>query len=149
MESRHNLIYWLNRPYLGVGPGAHSYLGRYRFHNTRSPQEYIRLLSDTSPPSNSVTDISPASLTRMPTVEGLETIDEGLEMAETMMLGMRLEQGIGLDGFALRFGKSLSSVYGEQIQELISLGLMEQSEDALRLTEWGHLLGNEVFQRFF
>ena len=41
-ESRHNLVYWRNRPFLGVGPGAHSYLDGHRFHNIRSPREYIR-----------------------------------------------------------------------------------------------------------
>jgi oxygen-independent coproporphyrinogen-3 oxidase len=149
MESRHNLTYWLNRPYLGVGPGAHSYLGRYRFHNIRSPKEYVRRLKDTSAPPHGVIAIHQEALTEIPTVEDIETIDEGLEMAETMMLGMRLEEGIGLESFALRFGKSLSSVYGEQIQELTSLGLVEQSEEALHLTSRGHLLGNEVFLRFF
>ena len=149
MESRHNLIYWLNRPYLGVGPGAHSYLGRCRFHNIRSPQEYVRRLTDIPLPSQAVTSVSPEVLGRVPTVEDIETIEEGMEMAETMMLGMRLEEGVGLESFALRFGRSLSSVYGEQIQELTSLGLVEQSEGALRLTERGHLLGNEVFLRFF
>ena len=44
MESRHNLTYWLNRPYLGVGPGAHSYLGQWRFWNITSPREYIARL---------------------------------------------------------------------------------------------------------
>ena len=44
-ESRHNLLYWRNRPFLGVGPGAHSYLDGHRFHNIRSPREYIRKLT--------------------------------------------------------------------------------------------------------
>ena len=39
-ESRHNLIYWRNEPYLGVGPGAHSRLGAYRFWTVLSPREY-------------------------------------------------------------------------------------------------------------
>ncbi|MBM3945581.1 MAG: radical SAM family heme chaperone HemW, partial [SAR202 cluster bacterium] len=41
-ESRHNLAYWRNAPYLGVGPGAHSYLGGMRFANLKAPKEYIR-----------------------------------------------------------------------------------------------------------
>ena len=48
-ESRHNLLYWRNRPFLGVGPGAHSYLDGHRFHNIRSPREYIRRLDSPRP----------------------------------------------------------------------------------------------------
>ena len=41
-EALHNLTYWRNQPYLGVGPGAHSYLGGYRFHDILSPAKYIQ-----------------------------------------------------------------------------------------------------------
>ena len=44
-ESRHNMKYWLNTPYLGVGPGAHSYLNSTRFSNIKSPREYVKLLA--------------------------------------------------------------------------------------------------------
>ena len=44
-ESAHNLAYWLNRPYIGVGPGAHSHYASCRFSNVRSPREYVRGLS--------------------------------------------------------------------------------------------------------
>jgi oxygen-independent coproporphyrinogen-3 oxidase len=82
-------------------------------------------------------------------VAEIEAIDQRLEMAETMMLGLRLAEGIGLEDFHARFGKTLSSVYGQQVAKLISLGLLEQDADALRLTPRGRLLGNEVFLRFF
>ncbi|MDE2969224.1 MAG: radical SAM family heme chaperone HemW, partial [Chloroflexota bacterium] len=41
MESRHNVAYWRNVPYLGVGPGAHSFIGGYRFANMKSPVVYM------------------------------------------------------------------------------------------------------------
>ena len=41
MESLHNITYWRNIPYLGVGPGAHSFLGGYRFANMKSPVGYM------------------------------------------------------------------------------------------------------------
>ena len=40
-ESRHNIGYWRNLPYLGVGPGAHSSLAGYRFWQVSSPRQYI------------------------------------------------------------------------------------------------------------
>ncbi|MBI4306139.1 MAG: radical SAM family heme chaperone HemW [Chloroflexi bacterium] len=45
-ESRHNLVYWTNGPYLGVGPGAHSHLRATRFANLKSPREYIRRMRE-------------------------------------------------------------------------------------------------------
>ncbi|MBI4282399.1 MAG: coproporphyrinogen III oxidase family protein [Chloroflexi bacterium] len=148
-ESRHNLTYWRNQPYLGVGAGAHSYLGRWRFHNVDLPQEYVRRLGDAATPVASLDALSAEALDRVPTVEGVEVIEQRMEMAETMMLGLRLEEGVRLEGFAARFGRSLLSVYGEEIQELTSVGLLEQRDGVLRLTGRGRLLGNEVFARFF
>ena len=148
-ESRHNLQYWRSLPYLGVGPGAHSYLERRRFFNIKSPREYIKRLSGTpKPPSTAAAD-SPSSLVQaVPVVEGAELIDRATEMGETLMMGFRLDEGVSLDGFYTRFGESLSSAYGGQLEELTSLGLVEQSDGAVRLTPRGRLLGNEVFQRF-
>ena len=148
-ESLHNLTYWHNQPYLGVGPGAHSYLGKWRFHNINSPREYIRHLDNASTPRTALDVLSSDAIGNVPTVGGVETIEQHMEMAETMMLGLRLEEGMSLEGFAARFGNALPAVYGEQIRELTSLGLLEQSEGVLRLTGQGRLLGNEVFLRFF
>jgi oxygen-independent coproporphyrinogen-3 oxidase len=149
MESLHNLTYWHNQPYIGVGPGAHSYLGMWRFNNINSPREYIRRFSNVATPSTSLDVLSSDVISQVPTVDNVEIIEHSMEMAETMMLGLRLSEGISLEHFANRFGRSLDSVYGEQIQELISLKLLEQRNRALYLTDRGRLLGNEVFLRFF
>ena len=149
MESRHNLTYWHNNPYLGVGPGAHSYLNRNRFHNVTSPGKYIRLIESALPPSSPEDTISAEAIRKVPTVDDIETIEQPLEMAETMMLWLRLNEGVSLEAFAERFGKTLPEIYGEEIRDLISIGLLEQLNGVLRLTGRGRLLGNEVFLRFF
>ena len=148
-ESLHNLTYWRNQAYLGVGPGAHSYLGEWRFHNINSPREYIRRIGTVSPPGSSLEAISHEAIGQVPTVESVETIEQRLEMAETMMLGLRLEEGVSLEGFANRFDRVLLSVYADQVRELTSFGLLEQKDGVLCLTGQGRLLGNEVFLRFF
>ena len=144
-ESRHNLVYWRNRPFLGVGPGAHSYLDGHRFHNIRSPREYIRRLESGEP--------GPRSGGRLfdgvPVVEAVEPVDRRLEMAETMMMGLRLDTGVQMAGFAARFGESPGESYGEVIEELEDDGLLETGSDRIVLTPRGRLLGNEVFSRFF
>ena len=136
-RCRHNLTYWHNRPYIGLGAGAHSFFRGRRWHNVLSPHEYIRRMG------------SPGSEELPPAVEAWEEIDEGTEMAETMILGLRLlEEGVRFDEFKRRFGRELGEVYKEELRELEEWGLMEVSAGRVRLTRRGRLLGNEVFRRF-
>ena len=166
-ESRHNLTYWRNQPFLGVGPGAHSYLAGSRFYNIKSPKEYVRRLT----PSTALSEAGPAgaseegiplpdqgkeegrvtteSLKRVPVVETVEAIDRRLEMAETMMMGIRLDTGVEVAEFVSRFGVSPLEEYGGALRELGSAGLLETGGGSVRLTGRGRLLGNEVFSRFF
>ena len=162
-ESRHNLVYWRNRPFLGVGPGAHSYLDGHRFHNIRSPREYIRKLApgeDLIPPPSFPRrrepipmELDPRSEARLfdaiPVIETVEPVDRRLEMAETMMMGLRLDTGVDAAQFAARFGEPPAYVYGEVIDELADDGLLETAGGSFVLTPRGRLLGNEVFSRFF
>ncbi len=145
MESRHNLAYWRNAPFLGVGPGAHSYLHGRRFRNIRSPREYIRRMNVPNPPLRG----SEGGMAGAPVVEGVEEVSGELEMAETMMMGLRLDTGIDAACFASRFGAAPADIYGEVIGGLADDGLLEVSGGAIRLTPRGRLLGNEVFSRFF
>jgi len=78
-------------------------------------------------------------------------------MQETMMLGLRLtNEGVSADAFYQRFGQDLIAIFGKEINELVGLGLLEQTPSPtgrgvgvrVRLTRRGHLLGNQVFIRF-
>lgn len=131
LHSKHNITYWLNQPYLGFGAGAHSYFNGSRYWNMLSPLEYI------------------VRVERCETVVGgSETIDRAMEMAETMFLGLRLSRGVVLAEFILRFGEDAREKYGAQLAELNELGLIELSDQHVRLTPRGRLLSNEVFWRF-
>jgi oxygen-independent coproporphyrinogen-3 oxidase len=161
-ECRHNLTYWRNGSYLGLGAGAHSYYGGYRFSDERNPRRYIErvtgLYEGRSNGPRGPADagmVTAEMLRRTSPIDHLEAIDEGLEMAETMMMGLRLVEGVSHEGFGGRFGRSLDSVYGAEVEELVGLGLLERcpSPDSgqmglIRLTPRGRLLGNEVFGRF-
>ena len=144
-ESGHNLLYWRNRPFLGVGPGAHSYLDGHRFHNIRSPREYIRRMG------TGAAGPQPGGrpFESVPVVEAAEPVDRWLEMAETMMMGLRLDTGVDPGQFAARFGEPPAYVYGEVIDDLADDGLLETAGGSFVLTPRGRLLGNEVFSRFF
>jgi len=129
--SRHNLGYWRNRPYLGLGPAAHSYLGSIRFFNEAAPDRYARRLAGGELP-----------------VAGREEVTPEKEMAETMFLGLRLIAGVDLAGFRRRFGRPAEDVYREQIGRLAEWGLVELAGGYLRLTRRGLPLANEVFKEF-
>jgi len=143
--SRHNLTYWRNEPYLGLGAGAHSWIAGARFANRSHPVNYVRCLEqDASTPSESGFPLSCAAQSA-----SVEQIPMSMEMAETMILGLRLvAEGVGDERFHARFGRSLRDVYATQLSELVALGLLEEATDRVRLTARGRLLGNEVFQRF-
>jgi len=144
-RCRHNLTYWETRPYLGLGAGAHSYLGGCRFANTPLPKEYIELVRASGPPEERAGGLD---LSRMPQVTSLERLDAQTEMADTVILGLRLTEGVALDGFRARFGVGLEERYAQEISELTAWGLLEVSGGRLRLTKRGHLLANEAFLRF-
>jgi oxygen-independent coproporphyrinogen-3 oxidase len=137
-ECAHNLIYWRNRPYLGLGAGAHSSGAGQRWWNVRPVQTYV----DRVTPGRSTGWPSPAA-------EDGEKIGRSLEMGETMMLGLRLtHEGVAEADFRRRFGASLDEVYGDTIQDLVALGLLAWRDERLCLTPRGRLLGNQVFARF-
>ena len=130
-QCRHNVTYWRNRPYLGFGAGAHSFRGMRRYYNVADPVEYVRLV-----------------LAGGDTRGGCEVIDEALEMSETMIMGLRLNEGVSFEEFEERFRLPLAVVYDEQIRVLVGQGLLHVNGSGLRLTPRGRLLGNEVFERF-
>jgi oxygen-independent coproporphyrinogen-3 oxidase len=132
LACRHNLIYWRNEPYLGLGAAAHSWSCGERRSNVCHPADYIEAVQGD----------------RAPVAES-ETIDPSLEMAETMMMGLRLlEEGVSFDRFERRFGVSMMEVYGAEIAGAVGDGLLERTADRVRLTGRGALLGNRVFVRF-
>jgi oxygen-independent coproporphyrinogen-3 oxidase len=128
---RHNLTYWRNEPWLGIGAGAHSWLNGQRWSNVSHPLDYIESLKQGSAP-----------------VDEIETIERRLEMGETMMLGLRLAEGVDETRFHARFGTTLGSTFGEELSQLRDMGLLEWNELGTYLTPRGRLLGNQVFMQF-
>ncbi|MCX6020806.1 MAG: radical SAM family heme chaperone HemW [Chloroflexi bacterium] len=152
---RHNLIYWENEPWIGCGAGAHSFLPGLRFADVRLPNHYLqqmRRLAESPVPDLSwaVTQrgVTEEQLKAVGPVTMLDPLDRRMERGETMMLALRLAQGLDPAVFAGRFGESLDAAFGDTIRELEGWGLLEWNEGRLRLTDRGRLLGNEVFVRF-
>lgn len=130
-RSKHNSIYWLNRPYLGFGAGAHSYFRGVRYSNLLSPSDYVdRLLRGES------------------VVATTEVISRDTEIGESLMLGLRLSEGIAFAEFRERFGCDVREMHGATISTMEDWGLMQVDESRMWLTRRGRLLSNQVLWRF-
>jgi oxygen-independent coproporphyrinogen-3 oxidase len=143
LRCRHNLQYWHELPYLGIGAGAHGFLHGYRVENIRRIEEYIKILK-----ANDET-----LFPNMAQVTEVNLIDRQEEMRETMMLGLRLtEEGIDIEKFQDRFGVDPNKEFPLEIKKLLENGLLERAvvgrKGSLRLTKRGRLLGNRVFREF-
>jgi oxygen-independent coproporphyrinogen-3 oxidase len=142
LACKHNLQYWRNLPYVGLGAGAHGFVAGHRTANVLGPAAYIKRLKDGKA----------GEYPRTPATASIEAIDARREMGDMMMMGLRLiEEGVSRDEFARRFGRPIESVYADEIERMSQRGLLEivnGSQNILRLTERGRLLGNQVFSEF-
>ncbi len=149
LESRHNLIYWRNEAYLGVGPGAHSRLGEYRFWTALAPREYADRASRWAQEDSTGWDeFGEDELGSAHTVEGWEHIDSDTSCAEAMFLGLRLLDGLDLGRTSAVVGQDLSLRYGSEIEDLLALRLLRSEQGVIRLDESAYLIANQVFTRF-
>jgi oxygen-independent coproporphyrinogen-3 oxidase len=130
-ESRHNLSYWQDVPYLGLGAAAHSYLDGMRLENVADLDEYINTIKSGSLPLRSEEDPS-----------------EQHHMEEFAFLALRTAKGIDKKKFKDTFGKDLRSVYGKKINRLVRQGLLQENKKSISLTKAGAKVGNQVFAEF-
>ncbi len=147
-ECRHNLVYWRDGDWLGLGAGAHSHLGGFRFANVYSPGRYVELVGETVAAGLPDTADVAALVKSMRQVTSVEEQTPELAMADAVILALRLNEGLSAADFRARFGRELEDVYGAKLAELDSLGLIEQVNNRFRLIARGRLLANEVFVRF-
>jgi oxygen-independent coproporphyrinogen-3 oxidase len=140
LACRHNLQYWRNAPYLGVGAGAHGYAAGIRYEIVRPIRRYIDLAMQQE---------SPLPFPMTPTVAQWEAIDAPAAMAEHMLTGLRLiEEGVSMADFQRRFGVPIREVYGGALDWLTRNGLLRDDGDSIRLTARARLLSNQVFVQF-
>jgi len=114
---RHNLTYWGNLPYLGLGPAAASYIGGVRHVNRPDLEAYLAALSQgQSPPGEA------------------EQLVGRPQMAETLMLGLRLLEGVDRAEFARRFGQDVMEAFPRSLKHHQQLGMVIVSDDCIRLS---------------
>ncbi|MCM3756949.1 radical SAM family heme chaperone HemW [Sporosarcina aquimarina] len=130
-ESIHNMIYWENDEYAGIGAGAHGYLNGVRYANIAPLKRYMDHVETGALPRKE---------------ENTVTLQESME--EEMFLGLRKTKGVSIQHFAEKFGIPMDEKYGTVIQNLIQKDLLELHEKRIRLTRNGIFKGNEAFQQF-
>ena len=126
-ECRHNCGYWTGIEYKGFGLGASSLLQKRRYRNTESLESY---LDGAWQP------------------EMVEALTRENEMEETVILGMRMMEGVSGEKFYQKYGKRLTDIYGETIRKYVKMGLMEADKQGIRLTERGISVSNVILSDF-
>ena len=129
-EAKHNLVYWYNEAYFGLGAGACGYINEYRYTNIKGIKEYILAVDRGKPIANQ------------------ERLKEQQRKAETIMLGLRKLAGIDQDLYQSQFGESIQTEFGSIIERFQNLGLLHWSNNRLQLTTEGLMMADAVFVEF-
>lgn len=127
-ESQHNLRYWTLKPYIGFGIASHSNLGHRRFWNYSSLNKYYSSIDKGEIP-----------------IEGEEYINRQMEMAEYLIMGLRLIEGINRESFLKRFNTPVENIYGSVLEKHSENGLLYIDGNNIRFTCKGLDLSNKVY----
>lgn len=130
-RCRHNMNYWERGEYIGVGAGAHSFHDGRRTANTPDVPQYIKGMAKKKPV------LSEASI-----------ISSGEGLAERMILGLRMNQGVDMAQVSDEFGVNVEKRYADKIVSLLGKKLIERRGDIIRLTKLGMDFANLVFIEF-
>ena len=129
-ESRHNLVYWDNAEYYGLGAGASGYVDGIRYKNHGPIRHYLEAVK--------------AGKARI-TEEHL-TLEEKME--EELFLGLRKKSGVSKARFEEKFGVSFDQRYGQVVASLTEQGLLVPDDKQVRMTKRGLFLGDTVAEKF-
>lgn len=128
-ECRHNLLYWTDQDYLGLGPSAQSYVKGVRFGNIADLTAYIDLVAHG----------------RLPVTERT-VLSEEQQQREALVFGLRLIEGVSSD----RFERSLSAAEIRKIlEQLTAKGLIQHRDTRMALTPLGRRYADTVAAELF
>ena len=126
-ECRHNLNYWDNNPYVGLGPSAVSYIDGTRSENVRNVERYIDRYKKGIDLSISIEKLSPIKKAK-----------------ETASVKIRTREGIDYDWFKNKTGFDFLEIEKGALEDLVEQGLIEYNEKNTRLTDKGFLFSDTV-----
>lgn len=126
-ECQQNINYWLNGEYYAAGAGAVSYVSGSRAQREENPQEYCRGIEQ-----------------KKEVIVRNETLDEEASFRESVVLGLRMIEGICCEDLLNRFGFDVDIYYGNALKRLKRMYLLERTQTHLRLTPRGRQVANTV-----
>jgi oxygen-independent coproporphyrinogen III oxidase len=129
-ESIHNINYWQEGEYIGLGMGAHSFLGGRRFWNVKNFKRYIDRMTQ----GESV-------------VEGEELLTSYQQFKEAVLFGLRMNEGIDIKQLEKRFRQKLNETDLKSISDFIKEGFLVQERDNIKATEKGRIVLDEICVR--
>lgn len=130
-ESKHNLTYWNNEEYFGLGAGAHGYINGERTVNAGPVKHYIDLIEQSGFP-----------------YKEKHRVTKNEQIEEEMFLGLRKTAGVDKEHFFQKYGRTVDDLFPKVLRSLEETGLIVNTSNNVFLTHNGKLLGNEVFQAF-
>lgn len=129
--SRHNSNYWKGKPYLGIGPSAHSFDGKNRSWNVANNSVYIKSLKENKIPNR------------------VETLTDAERFNELVMIGLRTVYGIDLNKVRTDFPEEFYTDLMNEIRPLHQEHLIQQDKNLITLTEKGKFLADGIASRLF
>ena len=129
-ESRHNLMYWDNAEYYGIGAGASGYVNGVRYKNHGPIRHYLKEVEEGNARINE------------------EHLTQREQMEEEMFLGLRKKTGVSKARFEEKFSTSFENLYGQVVRDLCHQGLLQVEDQQIRMTKKGLFLGDTVAERF-
>ncbi len=126
-RSKHNMVYWKNAPYIGLGAGSHGLLHDSRYHNVRSIKKYIEAVDRNG--------------------YGIQDTYPFEPLRDHLLMGLRMLEGVSLETIQQRYGVDLLKNYPKLITYM-NQNLLEIVDNHLRFTKKGLMLGNDIFAIF-
>ncbi len=148
-ESRHNLLYWEDQPYWGIGLGAHSYLRKtpwgLRFWNPSTFSGYEDAIATLQAASNVPSQLD--HVEGFPVVEGsFEILQKHHALTDFCHTSLRTSRGLDVDALSLKFGKECSIKVLETLASLESQNLVIRKDPRWKLSRQGQMISNLVFK---
>ncbi|MGZ3692510.1 MAG: coproporphyrinogen-III oxidase family protein, partial [Pseudobdellovibrio sp.] len=141
-ESQHNLLYWTDQEYWGLGLSAHSYSKASewgsRFWNLNSFDLYSEQMQ---------TDGAQKNLSDYNTKQ-IENLNKAQSLTDFCYTSLRLKQGLSVEKLVQKFGPKTLDLIEKQSSDLISRHFMTHENDHLSLTRQGQLISNQIFEKF-
>ena len=134
-ESRHNLLYWHYEPYAAFGAGACTFTGQLRYTNTADVDTYLRYWEAEN--RGGWADYRES-----------EPLSPEIRLAEAIIMGLRVTEGLSLSGMEQRFGVDILTRFGRELDPFFKKMMLARQGDRLYLTPYGMRFGNQVFAAF-